>query len=442
MRFVTLDPTPAPSPAGVLARFLTGDARAHPDVADLRAGGVGALAFVRLPEHVARAELRLDFMQTSARHLAVRRAVAPLVGAWGEVGIEALVFKGFHLAEFVYASPAERSYWDVDLVMDPRHVEAACTIAREQGWQVVWRIGQKEHASAPHGAEYVGHEAAQLRHPEIDVTLDLHRRMAHNTHNRLPFARAQTRITETAWAASRSVEWLGTRIRIVDPRDAVVVGLAVNRGWGSDAWKLKARDYPDFAALIDRYGFTREALLERARELGVPRTLDVFLDRCDPYRGRLHLGPPSWWALRRCNLRVAPERGWVDLERGAMDLGELVAGIFEVAWVVPTVWRVARRGEQVAPAKGSAGAGSDAPASSPKPTLRSRTWRSLRRAIHRSMRFLRVPDVRKREVAAHSAHVVLVRRGFAVGLAVTEGGPILTLDGTPLDARADDAERW
>lgn len=428
------------SGGGALTRFLTGVPAPPPDLATLRVAGLSGLAYVRAPDHPERASLQADFMRVTARHLAVRQAVGRLVAAWRAAEVEALVFKGFHLAEFVYPSPGERPYHDVDLVVRPERIEAACTVAQAQGWRLVWRLGEPDHARAARSAGYRGHELAQFRHPELDVVLDLHRRLAHNTHNRLPFAAMQTRVTEAAWAASVAVDWQGTVVRLLEPHDAVVVGLAINRGWGSDDWQLKPRDYPDLAAIVARHGLTSEGLRARARALGVPRTLDVFLGRCDPFRARLSLVRPSWWQRRVWNVRVAPERGWADLERGAVRGVELGHEAIELARALPVVRRLARTAGRT-PETGPANP-SDArlEGGAPRP-LGSRAWRDLRRAIHRSLRLLNVRESLRADLAARAACTLLGRRGYDARLDVDGGGATLWHDGSPLEAHdpiADD----
>lgn len=430
------DPAAAKAPATTLARFLVGRPDAHPSVGQLRSAGVSSLAFVRAPDHPERSTLRQDFMATSARHLAIRRAVAELVAAWRAAGIEALVFKGFYLAEFVYASPGERGYHDIDLAVRPERAEAACTIAVAQGWRVLWRLGQPDDAWSARPPSYAGHEVAQLRHALLEITVDLHRRLAHNTHNRLPSARAQTRLTNAAWSASLPQAWLGTELRALDPRDSVVLGLAVNRGWGSDAWRPKTRDYPDFAALVERHDLTLDGLRARAHELGVAKTFAVFLERCDPFRQHLELEAPSWATVRRINLRVAGERGWVDLERGVFATLEAVHDALEIARALPVV----RAADRHVARGGAASAWRAAPAPATPRPLGSRAWRDVRRAIHRSLRILRVPDARRRATATLAAFALLRRRRAAVALDDRSEGPapspVLTLDGAVLDAQS------
>src|SRR5690606_38305783 len=70
-----------------------------------------------------------------ARRQWLKWEVAPLLTALREAGIEALLFKGFHLAEFVYPVPGSRFHSDVDLVLREGGIEQAGRIARELGWR-------------------------------------------------------------------------------------------------------------------------------------------------------------------------------------------------------------------------------------------------------------------------------------------------------------------
>ncbi len=186
---------------------------------------------------------------------------------------------------------------------------------------------------------------AQLRHPELDVTIDLHRRVAHNTHNRLSFARAQTRITARGVGCGDGPPWGATRIRVIDPRDAVVVGLAVNRAWGSDAWRLKPRDYVDFSRVGGEGMVSPETVLAaRASELGVPRTFGLFLDRCDPFRERLRLAPPTWWSVRATTYGWHRNGDGRTSNEAVMGSLELAHDGLELARALPVVRRLRRNG--------------------------------------------------------------------------------------------------
>jgi hypothetical protein len=416
-----------------LARFLVGDDVAPPPTEALRAALLSGSTLVRSPNHPDRARLGLDARATAARHLAVKAELLRLLMAWHDLGIEAWVFKGFHLAEFVYPDAGQRPYHDVDLLLRPDDPAPACAAAVDLGWEVVWRSDGPDHLRSARAAGYHGHEIAQLRHPLLDVPIDLHRRLAHNLHNRVPLHRIPARLTEAAWRDAERTVWYGVPLRRPRPVDAVVFGLALNRCWGSDAWQVKPRDYTDLEALATRHGLTRQAVVERARELGVRATVEIYLSRCDPFRRRLLLGTPPWGVVRWWNLRVLRERGPTDLVRGAMAVKEAAQATAWWVRVAPTVARARRLAAQpasLAPWIAREGA------RSPKVRLLGRgAWRDLRRAVHRHLRLGRVPAERREAVAALAVFPWLLRHGHGVELVTGDGDVTrlrLWLDGAPL----------
>src|SRR5690242_3540903 len=101
-----------------LESFLLG--HGDPPAGALRESGLGAYAYAALPAgHPLRAGLRTDFLGAIGRHYEIRRELAPLLAAWHDAGIEALLFKGFHLSEFVYPAPGIRFHGDVDVAVPP-----------------------------------------------------------------------------------------------------------------------------------------------------------------------------------------------------------------------------------------------------------------------------------------------------------------------------------
>ncbi len=400
----------------MLEQFLVGGSGVLPPASTLLEATVAGYAYVTVPEHPERPLLKEWFLYLTTRHLSVKREVARLLAALEAAGIDALVLKGFHLAEFVYDAPGKRQYADVDLLIADTSVQAACSAAATLGWEVTWSVGAADHPLAPRSPGYRGHEVAQIHLPALDLLIDVHRRVAHNNHNRLAAAEAQTRITQAVWEGAEALAWEGTHVRLPRPADAVVVGLAINRCWGSDAWWVKARDYTDIAALVARHGLTREAIVERARTLGVSRTVELYLERCDPFRARLSLAAPSWWQVRWWNLLVTHERGPRDLQHLVMETTDIVTASLDVARVLPTVWRAERlvrsgvRPEQ-APLGSSTAAAS----------LPSSVWRRTRRAIHRSLRLLRVDAASWDAVATRAAFETLRRRRLAVRLDAAPG---------------------
>ncbi|MDF1522391.1 MAG: nucleotidyltransferase family protein [Trueperaceae bacterium] len=416
-----------------LTDFLLGDAASEPTLEVLAATGLVGHAFTRLPHHPQRAQLRHGFVLLAARHVAARRAVAELLKAWNAAGLTPFVFKGFHLAEFVYPAPGLRGYADVDMVLAEEDVPIACTVAAAAGWGVAWQTGQRDDLFALHGPEYRGHEAAHLTHVEFDLKVDLHHRIVHNVHNRLPPEPVTRRLTEAALAAAETLAWEGARLRVPCPVDAAVFGLALNRCWGSDGWRVKPRDYADFEVLAERHGVNREAVMARAASLGVAHTVGVFVDRCDPHLRRLNLGAPLWWTLRRWEMGSWHERGAVDPLRAWMGVRELVRGAVTLARVLPVVVDTRRRLRRgLDPSASPVAAGVD-PA---RGSVGALAWRRLRRAIHRSLRLLRVdPDERER-LTVLSAYRLLRSMGVPVAFETDPAraveAPTLTLDGRPV----------
>jgi hypothetical protein len=247
--------------------------------------------------HPERAELRPSVAAAEAAHAAAFAAVAPLLAAWSTAGVEALVFKGLALALHGYERPVQRWYEDVDVLLHPSDIPIAERVAHELGWTVRW--------SAKVSGNRYSHEALHLLSPDRALLLDVHRFVVHSY---APWSRPQARLTEAAWAASSELAMGHARARVLDPRDAVLMGLVLNRAWSTDAWRLKPRDYVDFCMLVERHGLTPEALHARARELGCGRTLELFLRRCDPFERRLDLRPPTRAQRLRWSLAVAHER--------------------------------------------------------------------------------------------------------------------------------------
>ncbi len=428
-----------PRPTSSLDRFLLGDATSEPSLEALRATGLVGHAFTRLPQHPQRAQLRAGFLYLSARHVTARRVIADLLRAWNEAGLTPFVFKGFHVAEFVYPTPGLRGYADVDMVVAEEDVPIACRVATTVGWTVAWQSGLGDDMLALHGPEYLGHEVAHLHHAGVDLKIDLHRRIVHNIHNQRPAERVARRLTAAALADAQTVSWEGARLRVPDPTDAVVFGLALNRCWGSDGWRVKPRDYADFEALVARAGVNHRSVMARASSLGVGYTVGVFVDRCDPQRQRLDLRTPSWWTLRRWHLGAWRERGPVDALRSWMWLHETLRETVTLARVLPVVADTRRRirrgddpsawprGAHPLPAPGRVG---------------SWAWRGLRRALHRSMRLLRVAADERSTLTVLSAYRLLRSRGVPVEIDAgsTAPAPALSLDGRPLRIPMVDAD--
>ncbi|MVN86687.1 lasso peptide biosynthesis B2 protein [Deinococcus sp. HMF7620] len=272
----------APDPLAV-QRALTSD----PDdlqaawLFPVRAAGLGGALRARLPqEHPWRGALRPDALALGVRHARIRAAVRGLVAVWAAAGIPALLFKGFALSEFEYATPGERFYGDVDVLLpsDEATVTRAVHLALARGWR-----SDGQHA----WPENWTHESAHLYSPDGQVRLDIHRFVLSTAY--VPVSRS-VQLTTGLWQRARAVDWEGVPVLRPSPADELVLTLALGRCWGGDLGGLKPADYLDLACLLP-HGPSEETLTAHAAQLGAAHTWAAFRRLCDPARRTLELRP-------------------------------------------------------------------------------------------------------------------------------------------------------
>ncbi|GAA0497139.1 lasso peptide biosynthesis B2 protein [Deinococcus depolymerans] len=284
----------------VLERALRGGPLALADLPHLRAAGLEGAMRARLPaDDPLRAELRAGALVLGARHALIRAELRDLLGAWETEGIPALLFKGFALSEFGYATRTERFYGDVDLLLpgDPATVTRAAHLALARGWR---SDGQHAHP------DRWTHETMHLFSPGGHARLDVHRWLIPDW-----FAgrRRSLHVTRQVWAAARPHDWDGLRVWRPHPTDEIVAALAVSRVWGGDRGGLKPADPLDLQRLRERHALTGAAgsarLAARAAELGATHSWAAFEQLCDPAQLTLdpaRTGPVLAAALRRDGL--------------------------------------------------------------------------------------------------------------------------------------------
>jgi hypothetical protein len=297
--------------------------------ADYAEAGLAEYGYAALPPgHPGRDELRAAFLSQLVRHERMKRAVVTLVRAWRAAGIDAMLYKGFHLAEFVYDTPGSRHYGDVDIAVREGDIDRAVRIAHELGWTDSVLL-------TPPWSHAVG-----LLDPDQVGMLDLHRLLLHA---RKPLRRVQRRITAAVWSASTEVQWEGTAVRVPAPVDALLVGLILQRCWGADGWRLKPYDVLDYHLLTTGAGVSRSDLACRARELGCSGTLDLFMSH----------HAPGGAGLVRSTVTVDERRRWHRLTRHEHGQHAIVDRLIHrmyqlprvVAWtlrVLPVVMHVRR----------------------------------------------------------------------------------------------------
>jgi hypothetical protein len=308
----------------LLAGFLLGRGEL-PEPEVLRAARVAAYAYTTLaPDHPLRPLLRGDYLAALARHQRIKQEVTPLIAAWRDAGIEALFFKGFHMAEFVYPVPGARFHGDVDLVLREDELERAARIAGELGW-----LGASDAARA---WPRFGHGALELRRPGGSTFLEAQRFVVHRA---TPLTALPRRLTAAVWANSIERAWEGTTVRLPHPVDALLVCLVLHRCWDMAPWRLKPHDPVDFRLLAAHGPVTREAVWARARELRCERTLAAFLERCDPWAGTWEVDPPGLATRLRLDLSAWPERTPRRYERRLLRLARLPGVVLEGVRALP-----------------------------------------------------------------------------------------------------------
>jgi hypothetical protein len=316
--------------SGLLANWLLGNGP-PPSASVLRAARLAAYAHSVLPAtHPLRAELRRDYVASLGRHQRLKAELQPLLRAWRAADVEVLLFKGFHLSEFVYPRPGARFHGDVDVLLMPHQRVRAERIARDLGW----------HTARPveWGLQHT-HNAFSLSSSRGGTRIDAHTEILHVV---LPWYRAQRRITEAVWRSSRIRFWNGIDIREPCPVDMLLVALVLQRCWGTERWRLKPHDVIDFK-YISALDVSREELWERACALGCERTLAGFLGRCDPDSGLLDLKPIAPRDRRRLDRIAFHERGLLGTPESIMARALRVPTMTPVGLsFVPLVLRVRR----------------------------------------------------------------------------------------------------
>ncbi|HEX8360751.1 MAG TPA: nucleotidyltransferase family protein [Longimicrobium sp.] len=294
----------------------------------LRAAELAAYAYTTLEAgHPARATLAPDAREALAKHQWTRAGMKELFQAWTREGIPFLVFKGFHISEWIYPVPGTRKHGDVDVLVRPEDVERAVAAAHATGW--------KENAY-PEGDRPYYHHAPALRSARWGLMLEVHRWVVQST---VPWNAVQRRITAAVWENARVVEWEGMRVHLPSDVDALLAGLVLHRAWSrSDPWVLRARDAVDVRILRAR-GITDEEMWARAEALGCARTLRGFLQRCDPAEGRLELARPTAAECRVLDRMAAGERPSKWVEAG---LQRAVRLPYTVRWTASGIPRLLR----------------------------------------------------------------------------------------------------
>ncbi|ULH16066.1 lasso peptide biosynthesis B2 protein [Deinococcus sp. KNUC1210] len=230
--------------------------------------GLSGAVLARLPQgHPLAPSLRPQRLALMARHMRVKAALIPLLSAWAQAGIRAVLMKGFASAEFVYTDPSERFYGDVDVLIDERDAVRAVRVAQQLQWTDDGFVEVPSRWT---------HEVAHLYSPDREVRLDVHRRVARKL---LGTNLKVKRATWHLWNSAQPTHLGSAPVWLPDPRDQVLM-LALTRGWSTESGRLKPADPLDLIQMYARYGLTDAEVLDRAATLGCLHTMRATLRAC------------------------------------------------------------------------------------------------------------------------------------------------------------------
>jgi hypothetical protein len=291
----------------------------------IRKHDLSAWAYVNSrPGDPLHGDLRSDFHRMLRRHYEIRRELLDLFTAWNAAGIDVLPFKGFWLSETCYPVPGARFHGDVDVLFRDSQASDALRVAEQLGWLNVSAIKPR-----------YSHCVFNLTLPGGHARIDGHR---YPIHSRVRINPAQRRVTQAMWSAAQRQQWHDVQVFAFTPIDTILV-LMLQRGWG-EKWRLKPADPIDLQMLVQKHKVERAAVLARARELGCTRTVRIFLERCDPWAGRLDLTTPAGEVLRGYYRAAAVERPLLAFEANIRRMMAVPAVLHDIISVLPSLMRV------------------------------------------------------------------------------------------------------
>jgi hypothetical protein len=270
-------------PMNALESFLLGLSRAEEIPLGLMTDPrLFPLFYSSLPaDHTEKNRFRSSFLAATARHAMMKTRMLELIRAWNDAGIVPMLFKGFLMAEFVYDTPANRYYGDVDVIVREADAARAAQIAATfPGWIEVWnRVGNVTDFS---------HEESHVFSSDKNIALDLHRLAVHNYGSYVTQAR---QITASTWEKALEQTWENCSIMMPSAEDCALIGIVLARSWTQDNdIGVKPNDVTDLIQLGRKKGLTRERLLARANSFGLNKIVEAYLQRCDPWQQMLILG--------------------------------------------------------------------------------------------------------------------------------------------------------
>lgn len=246
-------------------------------------------------------------------HLVALAELEQIAAAFARAGIRWLIVKGPVLAEMLHGRPELRSYRDVDLLVDPAHLDAALQALGENDGDVLdrnWTLLLREMK----GELHVEMPAGTM----IDLHWDLFNERSRRDRHSVPFDRLHARSVEMAVGR--------TKVRTLDPLDTLVYVALHTMASGADrlVW-IKDLDLAATAAQ-PWAGDLPERIEEWGAELIVPCALSRVDAALGPHERSLptggeRLGDRTWMWICRAAWKASP----VEQQHGDASLGRLVA---------------------------------------------------------------------------------------------------------------------
>jgi Uncharacterised nucleotidyltransferase len=182
----------------------------HHDVAPFIYCRLRGTAGITVPRELLE-HLRLSFFEVSGRNYHLAQKLVDLTALLKEHQIPVLAYKGPTLAMIAYGDLALRSYQDLDLVIRPKHLQAALGVMTRCGFEVTpdwWN------ACRPENPRYVArHHEIPLRAPDKSYFVDLHWQLAAYE------ARAFRLDVDEAWSRAGTVTLLQADISTLSSED-------------------------------------------------------------------------------------------------------------------------------------------------------------------------------------------------------------------------------
>jgi CBS domain-containing protein len=183
--------------------------------------------------------------QAAARHLLASQTLVRVGDALDSADISWLVMKGPAVASLLYGHPGDRSYGDLDLLIDRSRLADAVPLLEDLGFSHSvrnWAL-----------AEAMG--AGEFTMSNGTVMLDVHWHLLYSDHDRRPYSIDPDSLLERA----RRTMVAGRRVPVLDPTDTLLaLAFHATRSdghrliWSKDIERSLAVDRPDLDELVRR----------------------------------------------------------------------------------------------------------------------------------------------------------------------------------------------